>query len=102
MRTRFKRKFILLRLGLYLLGMASLSYFAYHTVTGNYGMTSGKAMQTQIDELNVESQVLAARRAYLAKQVKLMSDGTLEADMLDERARSLLAVSREDEIVIYQ
>lgn len=102
MRTRFKRKFILLRFGLYLLGMASLSYFAYHAVTGNYGMTSGKAMQTRIDELNAESQVLAARRAYLSKQVKLMSDGTLEADMLDERARSLLAVSREDEIVIYQ
>lgn len=102
MRTRFKRKFILLRFGLYLLGVAALSYFAYHTVTGDYGMTSGKAMQAQIDDLKAQSQVLAARRAYLSKQVKLMSDGTLEADMLDERARSLLAVSREDEIVIYQ
>ena len=102
MRTRFKRKFIMLRIGLYLLGMASLSYFAFHTVNCEYGMTSGKAMQAQIDELNAESKVLAARRAYLTKQVKLMSDGTLEADMLDERARSLLAVSREDEIIIYQ
>ena len=41
-------------------------------------------------------------KIYLEKQVKLMSDGTLEADMLDERARNLLAVSREDEIVIYR
>jgi cell division protein FtsB len=59
-------------------------------------------MEARIAELELQSQTLLERKIYLEKQVKLMSDGTLEADMLDERARNLLAVSREDEIVIYR
>jgi cell division protein FtsB len=65
-------------------------------------LRSGKAMEARIAELELQSQTLLERKIYLEKQVKLMSDGTLEADMLDERARNLLAVSREDEIVIYR
>lgn len=32
----------------------------------------------------------------------LMSDGAVEADMLDERARLFLNVAREDEVVYFQ
>jgi cell division protein FtsB len=102
MRTRFKRKKTVLRASLYLLGVGCLCYFAYHPVTGTFGLRSGKAMEARIAELELQSQTLLERKIYLEKQVKLMSDGTLEADMLDERARNLLAVSREDEIVIYR
>jgi cell division protein FtsB len=31
----------------------------------------------------------------------LLSDGAVEADMLDERARALLNVAREDEVVYF-
>ena len=102
MRTRFKRKMIAFRASLYLLGIGCLCYFAYHTVTGTYGLRSAKVMEAKIAELQIKSQSLAERRSYLEKQVELMSDGTLDADMLDERARLLLSVAREDEIVIYR
>ena len=35
------------------------------------------------------------------KEVQLMSDGSLERDMLDEKARLALNMSRSDEIVIF-
>ena len=101
MRTRFKRKMIALRAGMYLLGLGCVCYFAYHAVTGTYGLRSGKEMQDRIAELQLQAEALSAQQQYLEKQVRLMSDGSMEADMLDERARKLLAVSREDEIVIY-
>lgn len=101
MRTRFKRKMIALRVGLYLLGIGCLCYFAFHAVTGTYGLRSGKEMQARIADLQLQSASLLQQRDYLQKQVRLMSDGTMEADMLDERARHLLAVSRVDEITIY-
>ena len=44
---------------------------------------------------------LTQKREELERQVLLLSDGSLEKDMLDEIARYQLNVSREDEIVIF-
>lgn len=101
MRTRFKRKMIFLRVCLHALGAGFLAYFTYHSVTGDFGMRAGAVMQAQIMRLEHREQALFKEREYLAFQVSLMKDGTLDADMLDERARMLLSLSREDEIVIF-
>ena len=44
---------------------------------------------------------LEDRRQDLERKVMLLSDGAVEADMLDERARLLLNVAREDEVVYF-
>jgi cell division protein FtsB len=44
---------------------------------------------------------LTERRQHLERKVMLLSDGAVEADMLDERARALLNVAREDEVVYF-
>ena len=101
MRTRFKRKLVLVRISLHLLGLGFLAYFMYHSVTGDFGSRSGKEMEQKIAVLQAENAKLYECRNFLETRVRLMKDGTLDADMLDERARSLLAVSRSDEITIY-
>ena len=45
--------------------------------------------------------VLVEERKRLEREVALMSDGSLERDMLDEKARFALNMSRSDEIVIF-
>ncbi len=44
---------------------------------------------------------LVAKRKTLEREVALMSDGSLERDILDEKARFSLNMSRADEIVIF-
>ncbi|MGO6904352.1 septum formation initiator family protein, partial [Rhizobium ruizarguesonis] len=48
-----------------------------------------------------ELAILKAKREHLENQVALLSDGSLDKDMLDEKARYQLNMSRADEIVVF-
>ncbi|TGT94587.1 septum formation initiator family protein, partial [bacterium M00.F.Ca.ET.163.01.1.1] len=50
--------------------------------------------------LQGQLKAIKARRMELERRVKLMHDGTLERDMLDEQARKALNLSQADEITI--
>jgi cell division protein FtsB len=73
-----------------LLAVAFCSYFGYHSI--------------HVRRIQREAQLadLVKARKSLERQVALMSDGSLEKDMLDEKARYSLNVSRSDEIVIFK
>ncbi|AXV15658.1 cell division protein [Neorhizobium sp. SOG26] len=95
-----KRKFG--RLVLPLITVAFLSYFGYHSVHGDLGLIATEEFERQRAARADELAKLTAKREALERQVRLMSDGTLEKDMLDEIARYQLNVSRSDEIVIFK
>ena len=65
------------------------------------GPAPGRALAAAWRELG---SVPAIAEAFVEfeREVSLMSDGTLEKDMLDEKARYALNVSRSDEIVIFK
>lgn len=81
--------------------IAFLSYFGYHCIHGDYGLRAADAFERQRFERSAELEALVARRKNLERQVGLMSDGSLERDMIDEKARYQLNMSRPDEIVIF-
>ena len=75
-------------------------YFAFHAFTGDQGLlTSGQrnaalAAKTQeLAELRVERQDLEVR-------ARLLRDGSLSADLLEERARSLLGFADPRDYVV--
>lgn len=78
-----------------------LSYFGFHAWHGSYGLDSAAALETRRAELSGTLEGLQDRRKELEQRVLLLSDGTIEADMLDERARAMLNVARADEIVYF-
>ena len=94
-----KRKFG--RLVLPAITVAFLSYFGYHSVHGDLGLIATEEFERQRQARAQELAKLVAKREALERQVQLMSDGSLEKDMLDEIARYQLNVSRSDEIVIF-
>ena len=94
-----KRKFG--RLALPVITVAFLSYFGYHSVHGDFGLRGMEGFERQRVERQARLDVLVRQRQILEKEVALMSDGSLERDMLDEKARSYLNMSRADEIVIF-
>ncbi|MBD8555674.1 septum formation initiator family protein [Rhizobium sp. CFBP 8762] len=99
--TRHHKKRRLGRLTLPLITIAFLSYFSYHSVHGDYGLIATKEFDRQRIERQGRLDKLVAARQTLEKEVELLSDGSLERDMLDEKARFALNMSRADEIVIF-
>ncbi len=81
--------------------VAFVSYFGYHCVHGDLGLIATEKFEQQRLDRQHELSKLTERRQQLERQVALMSDGSLEKDMLDEIARYQLNVSRPDEIVIF-
>ena len=81
--------------------VAFLSYFGYHSVHGDLGLIATDEFERQRVARAAELAKLTERREALERQVQLVSDGSLEKDMLDETARYQLNVSRGDEIVIF-
>jgi cell division protein FtsB len=79
-----------------------LSYFGFHSVNGAFGLNSKMNLERRAMELRVQLDELNEERESLQRQVYLLDRVTLDKDLLDERARALLNVSRADEIVIYR
>ncbi len=89
------------RLVMPVLTLGFLSYFGYHSMNGELGLKAIDALEQQRVERKSELAQLVFARQELERQVQLMSDGSLEKDILDEKARYGLNVSRSDEIVIF-
>jgi cell division protein FtsB len=76
------------------------AYFGFHTYHGQYGINSRERIEVQTARLQEKLDKLRAERSELEKRVRLLHDGTLEKDMLDELARKTLNMSGPDEVII--
>ncbi|MFL0690610.1 MAG: septum formation initiator family protein [Agrobacterium tumefaciens] len=99
--TRHHKKKKYGRLILPAITVAFLSYFGYHSIHGDYGLRAGQAFERIRQERASVLEALVAQRTVLEKDVRLMSDGSLDEDIIDEKARYQLNMSRPDEIVIF-
>ena len=77
-----------------------LGYFGFHAFNGQYGIRAHLVFQAKEEALVNELTVLQERRERLEARVLLLRDGTMERDMVDERARRMLNMVRADEIVL--
>ncbi|WP_394689441.1 septum formation initiator family protein [Hoeflea sp.] len=101
MRTQFRRH---QSWGLWVIPVLSIGcfvYFGFHSWHGDFGLNATAVLEQRRIELTERLAKLTERRQHLEARVQLLSDGVVEADMLDERARLMLNVAREDEIVYF-
>lgn len=99
--TKHHKKRQLGRFIMPLIAVAFLSYFGYHSIHGEFGLEATEKFDRQRVERQTRLDELTGQRKTLEKEVALLSDGSLERDMLDEKARFGLNMSRADEIVIF-
>lgn len=83
-----------------LLGIAVLGYFGYHAVEGERGLLSYVSMKHRMTTAAATLDTLKADRVALEQRVSLLRPDGLDLDMLEERAREILNVAHEDEVVI--
>ena len=100
MRTRQHRDTKMGRLIVPTIALSFLAYFAFHAQSGKYGLESKKVLVQDLADSQARFDKLSADRERLEKRVQLLHDGTLERDMIDERARQALNLSAADEITI--
>jgi cell division protein FtsB len=83
-----------------IIGAALVVYVAYNTVQGDRGLIAYWQLANQVEQARDIQEDLDWQRRRIENRVKLMNSNSLDADMLDERARFLLGYSRPDEYVV--
>ena len=76
------------------------SYFAYHTIQGNRGLFAYFALSQEVEDAQSSLAAFQGRRTRLEHNVAHLGADNLDLDLLEERARALLNVVHEDEILI--
>ena len=77
-----------------------LAYFGFHAYHGRYGIYSTYHLKERVASLEADLETVRAERLRLEQRLRLVNDGTLEKDMLDELARRALNVTLANEVVI--
>jgi len=75
-------------------------YFTFAALEGDFGKFRQMQLNAQKQALQSELLVADAERSIVENRVRRLSDGYLDLDLLDERARKVLGLMRADEIVI--
>ena len=84
-----------------LFGVLALFYLAFHTVNGERGIFALIKASSQLETLKGQLAEVSAKRQAMESRVALISNQSLDLDMLDERARIVLGYTGKDERVIF-
>jgi cell division protein FtsB len=88
--TRRRFRTVLNVLALYTIAALLITYFGVNAFTGNHGLRAKQDLEQQIAQLSTELAALRAERQSWERRVALLQPESIDADMLDERARALL------------
>lgn len=84
-----------------LIGLCAVTYFAYHTVEGDRGVLSYLRLNGEILEAEMRLSKISSERQEMEHRVLLLRPDHLDPDMLEERARIMLNMGREGEVVVF-
>ncbi|MBQ9271773.1 MAG: septum formation initiator family protein [Alphaproteobacteria bacterium] len=76
------------------------SYFSYFAIKGDRGYLKYLYLQNKVSEAEKMNANYDKRREELEQKVNLLSAGSLDLDLLDERARAVLNMIGNNEFII--
>jgi cell division protein FtsB len=88
--TRRRFRTVVNALALYTIAALLIGYFGINAYTGNHGLRAKQDLDQQITQLSDELAALRAEHLHWERRVSLLQPESIDADMLDERARALL------------
>ncbi len=84
------------------LALLAVVYFAYHTWEGNRGIMAWMRLNGEIDDAEGQLARIEQERRTLEHRVLLLRPDHLDPDMLEERARAMLNMGHEGEILVFE
>jgi cell division protein FtsB len=91
---------IFLALGFYALAGGAVGYFTYHAQNGDRGLKAKAGYKIRIAQLQSELETVRQERMDWERRVMLLKAGSLDRDLLDERARELLNYAHRNDVVV--
>ena len=98
--SRRRARGILTALGLYILAAAMIGYFWFHAYTGQRGLHAKHEIDQQMSELTAELDRLKVEHGHWERKVALLRSNSIDPDLLDERARTLLNLSHPNDLIM--
>ena len=86
--------------GFWLLGAFLIVYFAFHAINGERGLLKYLYLRQEISEAKKIAAEYESQKTHLEEKVKHLSNGSLDLDLLDERARVVLNLAGSDEFIL--
>lgn len=80
-----------------LIGMGLFMYFSYHLVQGERSYIRYLSLSQSVSALATETSALKTERESLETKVSMMRPGSINRDLLEERARVVLGFRRDGE-----
>ena len=97
---QWRRRWPVRRALLPLATIAVCGYFVHHATSGPNGWDARAERIAERQRLQDEVARLTGERERMARRAALLNGTVIERDVLDERARALLGLARDDEIVV--
>jgi cell division protein FtsB len=98
--TRRRFRSVLNALALYTVAALVIGYFGVNAHTGNRGLRARQDLDQQIGQLTAELEALKTERVRWERRVSLLKRESIDADMLDERARALLNYADPRDVIL--
>ena len=77
-------------------------YFGWHAVNGERGLRRMFELKQEIAVAKQVADEIALRRAEMEQKVQMLSPQSVDADMLEESARSLLNMGQDGDYIILE
>ena len=84
------------------IGVCLSIYFCYHLIAGQRGYFSLIYLNNQVERMQTDYAALNEKRVAVEKRVVMMRPGSIDRDLLEERARHVLGFRHKDELILLQ
>lgn len=102
MKRIIEKRYVLRHNMLAVIGICLSAYFSYHWIAGERGYFRLMTLENKIASKTVEYEALKTQRAAVEKKVIMMRPGSIDRDLLEERARHVLGYRHADELILLQ
>lgn len=100
MNKLYQQRFVIRQNLIFLIGVCLTVYFSYHTIQGNRSYLRLMSLNTVISKTQNEYDALRTERETIEEKVVMMRPGSINRDLLEERARLVLGYRHPDEKTI--
>ena len=80
---------------------AILFYLTFHAISGERGFYALFKETRRLELLKAELAIVSGQKAEVEHRVRLLEDGSIDLDLLDEESRNMLGYARPDEVVYF-
>jgi cell division protein FtsB len=97
MKRLLEQRYLVRKNFLTLMGMGLFLYFSYHLIQGERSYMRYISLGQSVQTLEKDTAQLQEQRKELESKVSMMRPGSINRDLLEERARVVLGFRREGE-----